>query len=81
MSEILNQAEELRQKMVALLLSERQAIDEKLALVGYDGGAQPGKKVKACSACGSTEHNARTCDQRKAPETSTPSEREPRSLF
>jgi len=65
MSDILSQAEDLRQKLISLLLAERQAIDEKLTLVGYDGGGLPAKKNKACSICGSTEHNARTCDQKR----------------
>ncbi len=65
MSGTLSQAEELRQRMISLLLAERQAIDEKLGLVGYDGSAQPAKRAKVCSICGSAEHNARTCDQRK----------------
>jgi hypothetical protein len=68
MSDILSQAEDLRQKVIALLLAERQAIEEKLAQVGYDGSVQPSKKSKTCSICGSAEHNARTCDQRKAEE-------------
>ena len=68
MSDILSQAEDLRQKVIALLLAERQAIEEKLAQVGYDGSGQPAKRSKACSICGSGEHNARTCDQRKAEE-------------
>ena len=68
MSEVLNEAEGLRQKMIALLLAERQAIDEKLALVGYDGVAALPRKAKVCSLCGSSEHNARTCDQRRQPE-------------
>src|SRR5450755_3743105 len=65
MSEVMNQAEELRQKMIALLVAERQAIDEKLVQIGCGASPQAAKKSKACSICGSGEHNARTCDQRK----------------
>jgi len=68
MSEVMNQVEELRQKMIALLVAERQAIDEKLQQIGFDGSPQAPKKGKACSICGSAEHNARTCDQRRVPE-------------
>ena len=64
MSDVLNQAEELRQKMINLLLAERQAIDEKLALVGYENGRPSLRRSKACSTCGSPEHNARTCPRR-----------------
>jgi hypothetical protein len=69
MSDVVNQAEELRQKMIVLLVAERQAIDEKLAQIGHDGGLQAAKKGKTCSICGSVEHNARTCDQKKGPDS------------
>lgn len=62
MSQILHQVDELRQQAIAMLLAERQAIDEKLASLSYDGAAPPKKKI--CSLCQSPEHNARTCPQR-----------------
>jgi hypothetical protein len=71
MSEVINEAETLRLKLIALLVTEREAIDEKLALVGYDGMGRPAKKTKVCSVCGSADHNARTCDSRKAPEAAS----------
>ncbi len=71
MSDILNQVEDLRQKAISILLAERQAIDEKLALVGYTANGQMPKKTKACSICGSLEHNARTCSQAKTQESTT----------
>jgi hypothetical protein len=60
MSETLNQAEELRQKAIVLLVAERQAIDEKLALFGFDGAGAAPKKNK-CSKCGQEGHTARNC--------------------
>ena len=60
MSIILEQAEDLRKRAVELLLTERNAIDEKLTTLGYDG-AGTAKKVRACSKCGSADHNSRTC--------------------
>jgi len=60
MSEILDQAEELRGKAIALLLAERQAIDRMLALLGHDGASPAAPaKPKTCAVCGSPEHNAR----------------------
>ena len=60
MSEILKQAEELRQQAISLLLDERQAIDRTLAMLGYDGGSPAAPaKPKTCAVCGSPEHNAR----------------------
>jgi len=58
MSQILEQAEELRKQAVGILLAERQEIDRKLAQLGADGTEAPLKK-KACSVCGNTEHTAR----------------------
>ena len=62
MSDILSQAEELRQKAIALLVSERQAIDEKLATLGHDGTAKPStRKPTTCAKCGEVGHTVRTC--------------------
>ncbi|MGA2269059.1 MAG: hypothetical protein ABSH44_11375 [Bryobacteraceae bacterium] len=60
MSQIIDQAEALRQQAIGLLLAERQTIDRTLALLGYDGvnPAAP-TRAKTCAVCGSPEHNAR----------------------
>ena len=64
MSHITEQADELRKHAIELLITERAAIDERLAMLGYDGAelpnSTPGKR-KSCSVCGSAEHNARRC--------------------
>jgi hypothetical protein len=68
MSTILEQAEQYRQQAIALLIQERETIDQKLNQLGANGDNSPAaKKVRACSKCGSADHNARTC-------TITPSE-------
>jgi hypothetical protein len=60
MSQIIDQAEELRKQAIALLLAERQSIDRTLALLGYDGVSPAAPvKPKTCAVCGSPEHNAR----------------------
>jgi hypothetical protein len=60
MSQILEQAENLRQQAITILLAERQEIDGKLAVLGYDGGNPPSlPKVKSCSVCGNPKHTAR----------------------
>ena len=65
---ILDQAESLRQQAIALLIQERETIEQKLNQLGANGDHSPAvKKVRACSKCGSADHNARTC-------TTTPSE-------
>jgi hypothetical protein len=64
MSQIIDQAESLRQQAIALLMAERQTIDQKLAMLGADGTEVPAKKMKACSTCGADSHNARTCPQK-----------------
>ena len=58
MSHTIEQAEELRQKAISLLLQERETIDQKLQQLGHGTEA---KKVRACSKCGSADHNARSC--------------------
>jgi hypothetical protein len=61
MSYITDQAEDLRKQAIALLVAERQAIDSKLALLGFNaaeqGIAEP--SCKKCSVCGDPSHNAR----------------------
>jgi len=64
---ILDQAEELRQKAITLLLQEREAIDQKLAQFGFTG-ATPKEAKRSCSVCGAADHNARRCQKSKAPE-------------
>ena len=63
---ILEQAEELRQKAIVLLLQERETVDQKLAQLGHDGA--PREPKRACSVCGAADHNARRCPKNKAPE-------------
>ena len=62
MSQILDQAEELRMQAIGLLLTERQEIDHKLTMLGHDGTALE-KKTRACKTCGQGGHNAKTCPQ------------------
>jgi hypothetical protein len=59
MSQILNQAEELRKQAIGILMTERQEIDRQLALLGADGTESPITKRKVCSVCASPDHNAR----------------------
>jgi hypothetical protein len=60
---ILDQAEQLRQQAIALLLQERGTIEHKLNQLGHDG--QPGelkpRKPKSCRRCGQEGHTTRTC--------------------
>jgi hypothetical protein len=64
MSQIIDQAEALRQQAISLLMAERQTIDQKLAMLGADGTEAPAKKGKVCGVCSSPDHNARTCPQK-----------------
>jgi hypothetical protein len=60
----LEQAEQLRQQAIDLLLGERTLIDEKLATLGHDGtGNRDIRKItsKSCGKCGASGHNARKC--------------------
>jgi hypothetical protein len=66
MSQIIQQAEELRQQAIALLIQERETLDQKLAQLGYDG--TPKQVQRSCSICGASNHNARRCSKNKAPE-------------
>ena len=66
MSQIIDQAESLRQQAIGILMAERQIIDQKLAMLGANGTeATTIKKIKACSICSSESHNARTCPNKK----------------
>ncbi len=66
MSHVTEQAEELRQKAIALLLQEREAIDQKLTQLAYNSG--PRELKRSCSNCGATDHNARRCPKAQASE-------------
>jgi hypothetical protein len=63
---IVDQAEELRQKAITLLVQEREAIDQKLVQLGFDGSLKEAKR--SCSICGAADHNARRCPKNKVPE-------------
>jgi hypothetical protein len=60
---ILDQAEQLRQQAISLLLQERGTIEQKLNQMGYDGApANPkSRKSKTCGRCGQEGHTTRTC--------------------
>lgn len=64
MSYAIDQAEELRKRAIEILLTERAAIDERLAMLSHDLegslAAAPAKR-RACGLCGSADHNARRC--------------------
>ena len=57
----LEQAEKLRQEAISLLVAEKQSIDEKLTMLGYEAGIPVPRKTRTCSKCGATEHSARNC--------------------
>jgi hypothetical protein len=60
---ILDQAEQLRQQAISLLLQERGMIEQKLTQLGYDGaaGQTTKRKQKSCGRCGQEGHTMRTC--------------------
>ena len=60
---IIDQAEQLRQQAISLLVQERETIDQKLAQMGYDGmpGEIKSRKPKTCGRCGQEGHTMRTC--------------------
>jgi hypothetical protein len=67
MSHAIDQAEDLRQRAVDILLAERAAIDEHLAMLSYDGREAPSaasSKRRVCTVCGSADHNARRCPKK-----------------
>ena len=60
----LEQAEQLRQQAIGLLLAERTLIENKLAALSYDGaGASEAtsRKPKTCGRCGLAGHTVRKC--------------------
>jgi hypothetical protein len=64
MSQAIDQAEDLRKRAIDILLTERAAIDERLATLSYDMAATPNTSVpkrRACGICGGADHNARRC--------------------
>ena len=64
---IIDQAEQLRQQAIALLLQERGTIEQKLSQLAYDGAASEIKirKPKTCGRCGQEGHTMRTCPTTK----------------
>ena len=60
---IIDQAEQLRQQAISLLLQERGTIDQKLHQFGYDGeaGGTKNRKPTTCGRCGQEGHTVRTC--------------------
>jgi hypothetical protein len=60
---ILDQAEQLRQQAISLLLQERGTIEQKLTQLGYDGavGKIKNRKPKTCGRCGQEGHTVKTC--------------------
>ena len=60
---IIDQAEQLRQQAISLLLQERGTIEQKLNQLGYDGetGEIKNRKPTTCSRCGQGGHTIRTC--------------------
>jgi hypothetical protein len=64
---ILEQAEQLRQQAIGLLLQERKSIEAKLGQLGYDGLSAEikNRKPKTCGRCGQEGHTARTCTDTK----------------
>jgi len=67
---IIDQAEQLRQQAISLLLQERGIIGQKLHQLGYDGelGEMGTRNPKTCGRCGQQGHTRRTCP---APEANT----------
>lgn len=57
MSQIIEQAEDLRKRAIALLLSERQSIEDALKTLGHDGADI--RPLKKCKVCGSADHDGR----------------------
>ncbi len=60
---IIDQAEQLRQQAISLLLQERGTIEQKLNQLGYDGetGEIKNRKPTTCRRCGQGGHTIRTC--------------------
>ncbi len=67
MSQITDYVDELRKKAIELLVTERAAIDDRLAMLGYDGTpATRPLRQRTCGVCGSTEHNAQRCPKKNS---------------
>lgn len=68
---ILDQAEQLRQQAISLLLQERGTIDQKLNQLGHNGEAAEikNRKPKTCGRCGQEGHTMSRCHTAK--ETNT----------
>jgi len=67
MSQVIEQADELRKQAIDILLTERAAIDERLKMLAYDGtesSSTPRQRI--CGICGSGEHNARRCPRKNS---------------
>jgi len=60
---IIDQAEQLRQQAISLLLQERGTIEQKLSQLGYDGVTNEikSRKPTTCGRCGQEGHSVRTC--------------------
>lgn len=72
MSQITEQADELRKKAIEILLNERAAIDERLNLLAYQGtGMNTPTKQRTCRTCGSPEHDARRCPTKHPADSAT----------
>jgi hypothetical protein len=70
MSQIIDQADDLRKRAIEILLTERAAIDERLGMLAYDGPSIRPAQQRTCRNCGGTDHNARRCPQRNSEEPS-----------
>ena len=67
MSQVIEQADELRKQAIEILLIERAAIDERLKMFAYDGTENsPFVRQRICGICGSAEHNARRCPKKNS---------------
>jgi len=64
---VIDQAEQLRQQAISLLLQERGTIEKKLSQLGYDGepGEIKNRKRTTCGRCGQEGHTMRTCQTSK----------------
>jgi hypothetical protein len=68
----LQQAEALRQQAIEILVSERNAIDQKLQQLGYNDTQETARTIpngthkKSCTRCGEPGHNARRCPKPNA---------------
>jgi hypothetical protein len=65
---ILEQAEQLRQQAILILVQERETIEQKLTQLGYDGAPAEvrNRKPKTCGRCGQEGHTMRTCPSPEA---------------